>query len=145
MSATDGGLKRAHALGLALSGAVALAVAGLVLTKAVPPGHEALQGGAEQVGYLGTGLVFLAAAWVWGGSLRALKQVAAAPPADLGAFALKQHLRWAAALSVSSLCGLAYWSLVGDQALRHVWGFILLGPGLTVALTPRPSRWQGSR
>jgi hypothetical protein len=55
---------------------------------------------------------------------------------------LREVLVYAALFEASSLCGLVYWTLVGAQAPRHAWGFILLTPALFLALVPRARRWR---
>ncbi|WLT32891.1 hypothetical protein [Geothrix sp. PMB-07] len=116
-------------------------IALLLLTRVVPPGSQAPEGGAQQVGYLFTGLVFLSGAWVWsrrGRVLRGFKSVAEAQRPSL---ILRESLLYAAAFEASSVWGLIYWTLVGGQAARHVWGFLLLTPMLFLALVPRFGHW----
>jgi hypothetical protein len=107
----------------------------------VPPGTQVPEGIFQQIGYLFTGLVLLAAAWVWWRSGRVLRTFKAFPEVQRRAVILREGLLYAAVLETSSLCGLAYWILVGDHAVRHVWGFILLTPMLYLALVPRYDRW----
>lgn len=138
-------LRTAHRLGhrggLVLCLTSAALAAGLILSGAVPPGAATPGGLQQEVGYLLTGLVFLAAAWVWWRSGRALEAFRGLPEARRPATLLRECLMYSAALLVSSFCGLAYWALVGRSGTRHVWGFILLGPVLFLALAPRYDRW----
>ncbi|NWJ40144.1 MAG: hypothetical protein HXX12_04140 [Geothrix sp.] len=138
-------LRSAHRLGRLLGMALCFGtptlVAALVLSGTVPPGRESPGGIYQQVGYLLTGLVFLSAAWVWWRSGRALGAFRRLPEAERPSTVLRESLLYAAAFEISSLCGLAYWVLVGAQATRHVWGFILLTPVLFLALVPGYDRW----
>jgi len=128
-------------LGMALCFGTPAVIAALILSGTVPPGRESPVGIFQQVGYLLTGLVFLSAAWVWWRSGRVLSGFRALPEAERPTRVLRESLLYAAAFEVSSLCGLAYWVLVGTQATRHVWGFILLTPVLFLALVPGYDRW----
>lgn len=128
-------------LGMALCLGTPALVAVLVLSGTVPPGRESPEGICQQVGYLLTGLVFLSAAWVWWRSGKILGGFRELPEASRPAMILRESLLYAAAFEVSCLCGLAYWMLVGAQAVRHVWGFILLTPVLFLALMPGYDRW----
>ncbi len=134
-------VRTGHLLGMALCFGTPVLVAALILTGTVPPGREPLGGISQQVGYLLTGLVFLSAAWVWWRSGRVLGGFRELPDASRPSTVLRESLLYAAAFEVSSLCGLAYWMLVGAQAVRHVWGFILLTPVLFLALVPGYDRW----
>ena len=136
--------RMAYALGLALCFGTPGLIAVLLLSGVVPPGAEAPVGIYQQVGYLFTGLVFLSAAWVWWRSGRQLREFKALPPARRPAVILREGLLYAAVFEASSLCGLVYWILVGSQAARHAWGFILLTPVLFVTLVPRYDRWAKS-
>jgi hypothetical protein len=134
--------RMAYGLGLALCLGTPALIAGLLLSGAVPPGTEVPEGIYQQLGYLFTGLVFLSAAWVWwrsGGVLRTFKEL---PESRRPQVVLREGLLYAAIFEVSSLCGLVYWILVGAHAARHAWGFILLTPGLFLALVPRADRWR---
>ncbi|GLH74016.1 hypothetical protein GETHLI_25180 [Geothrix limicola] len=142
------GLRRAHrlayALGLLLCLGTPALIAGLILSGVVPPGLERPEGIYQQVGYLFTGLVFLSGAWVWWRRGRVLREFKAQPEAQRPATILRESLMYAAAFELSSLCGLVYWTLVGTQAARHAWGFILLTPVLFLALVPRLGHWMES-
>ena len=127
--------------GMVLCFGTPILVAALILSETVPPGRESPVGVNQQVGYLLTGLVFLAAAWVWWRSGRALRGFQEQPEAGRPALVLRESLLYAAALEVSSLCGLVYWMLVGTQAARHVWGFILMTPLLFLVLVPSRDSW----
>ncbi|MFN7956905.1 MAG: hypothetical protein U0P46_01055 [Holophagaceae bacterium] len=133
--------RRGHLLGLALCLGTPALVGGLILSGAVPPGQEASEGLYQQVGYLFTGLVFLAAAWVWWRSGRKLGAFRSLAEGERPATVFRESLLYATAFEVSSLCGLAYWALVGTHGGRHVWGFILLTPVLFLTLVPRYDRW----
>jgi hypothetical protein len=117
-------------------------IAVLMLAGAIPPGAQAPVGFYQDLGYLFTGLVFLAAAWVWWRSGRALRAFRTLPGPRRAAFVLSEILLYAAAFEASSLLGLVYWILVGSQAARHAWGFIVLTPVLFAALVPRYGRWE---
>jgi hypothetical protein len=137
-------LQSAYALGLALCFGTPGLIVILLLSGVVPPGTESPVGIYQQLGYLFTGLVFLSAAWVWWRSGRQLREFKALPPALRPAVILREGLLYAAVFEASSLCGLVYWILVGSQAARHAWGFILLTPVLFVTLVPRYDRWAKS-
>lgn len=131
----------AYGLGLAICFGTPGVIAMLLLSGAIAPGTQMPEGLVQQVGYLFTGLVFLAAAWVWwrrGGLLRSFKQL---PTDRQPAMVIRETILYAAAFEASSLCGLVYWTLVGAHAARHVWGFVLLTPILFLALVPRPDHW----
>ena len=133
--------RRAYGTGLALCVGTPCLIALLMVSGTVPPGANPAEGLSLQVGYLFTGLVFLSAAWVWWRSnlsLRSFKDLSGSQrPGTL----LRECLVYAVAFEISSLCGLVYWMLVGNQALRHVWGFILMTPLLFLSLVPRFPRW----
>ena len=146
MNAPASSLRLAHRLAYSLGALLCFGTPGmiavLVLLRVVPPGGQAVAGSIQQVGYLLTGLVFLSAAWVWWRRGRALAGFASAPEAARPGILMRETVVYAGALETSSLCGLVYWLLVGTQALRHVWGFILLTPLLFLVLVPRYDHWQ---
>jgi hypothetical protein len=131
----------AYGLGLALCFGIPGLIAVLLRSGVLPPGVENPQGVFQQVGYLFTGLVFLAAAWVWGRTSGVLRTFKLLPETRRPGVLLREGLLYAGVLDISSLCGLVYWVLVGEHAVRHVWGFILLTPVLYLALMPRYDRW----
>lgn len=131
----------AYGLGLILCLGTPGLIAALLLSGVIPPGMQAPVGFYQQVGYLFTGLVFLAAAWVWWRSGQTLRGFKAVPESQRAAILLREHLLYAAAFEASSLLGLVYWLLVGTHAARHAWGFIALTPVLFAALMPRLDRW----
>ncbi len=133
--------RMAYGLGLVLCFGTPGLIAVLLRSGMIPPGTQVPEGVFQQIGYLFTGLVLLTAAWVWGRSGRVLRTFKAFPEAQRRAVILREGLLYAAVLETSSLCGLVYWILVGDHAVRHVWGFILLTPMLYLALVPRYDRW----
>ncbi len=131
----------AYGVGLALCLGTPVLIALLILSGVVPPGTQAPVGFLEQVGYLFTGVVFLASSFTWwrlGQVLRGFKEL---PERQRAQVLLRESLVAAATCESSSLLGLAYWCLVGNHATRHVWGFILLTPILFLALVPRLERW----
>lgn len=134
--------RTAYGLGLALCLGTPGLIAMLLLSGAIPPGIQAPEGFYQDLGYLFTGLVFLASAWVWWRSGQALRAFRALPREQQAAFVLRESLIYAAVFEVSSLLGLVYWSLVGSHAARHAWGFIVLTPVLFAALMPRYERWE---
>jgi protein-S-isoprenylcysteine O-methyltransferase Ste14 len=134
--------RTAYGLGLALCLGTPGLMAVLILSGAIPPGTQAPEGFYQDLGYLFTGLVFLAAAWVWWRSGRALRAFRTLPEPQRAAFILAETLLYAAAFESSSLLGLVYWALVGSHAARHAWGFIVLTPVLFAALVPRYDRWE---
>ena len=146
MSGAADPLRRAHrlayGLGLALCCGTPGVIALLLLAGVIPPGTETPEGIHQQVGYLFTGLVFLAAAWVLWRSGQMLREFPEVPEAQRPGVLLRECLLYAALLDLSSLCGLLYWSQVGSQAGRHAWSFILLTPALFLALVPREARWR---
>jgi hypothetical protein len=131
-------------MGLALCVGTPSLIAVLLLARVVAPGAEPVEGVLQQVGYLFTGIVFLSAAWVWGRRGRMLRDFNAIPEAQRPGLVLREGLLYAAVFEASSLCGLAYWMLVGAHAARHAWGFILLTPVLFLTLVPRYRRWTES-
>jgi hypothetical protein len=131
----------AYGLGLVLCFGTPSLIAVLLRSGVVPPGIQVPEGVFQQIGYLFSGLVFLAAAWVWWRSGRALREFKMLAEARRPAVVLREGLLYAVVLETSSFCGLVYWILVGDHAARHVWGFILLTPMLYLALVPRYNRW----
>lgn len=131
----------AYGLGLALCLGTPGLVAALILSGAVPPGGQSVTGLLEQVGYLFSGTVFLSAAWVWWRLGQALRGFRALPEARRTLVIVRESLVAAAAFELSSLFGLAYWSLVGQHAARHAWGFVVLTPLLFLAVVPRFERW----
>ncbi len=138
-------LRSAHRMGYLMGLVLCFGTPGLigalVLSGMVPGGSQDLEGVHQQVGYLFTGLVFLAAAWVWWRSGRMLSDFKDLPEAERPAKVLRETLLYAAIFEISSLCGLIYWVLVGHRATRHVWGFILLTPLLFLTLVPGYDRW----
>jgi protein-S-isoprenylcysteine O-methyltransferase Ste14 len=134
--------RTAYGLGLALCVGTPVLIALLLLSGAIPPGTQAPEGIYRDLGYLFTGLVFLATAWVWWRSGRALREFKTMPKPQRAAFILSESLLYAAAFESSSLLGLVYWALVGSHAARHAWGFIVLTPVLFAALVPRYDRWE---
>jgi len=128
-------------MGLALCLGTPALIAMLILTGAVPPGTQAPVGLFEQLGYLFTGMVFLASSWSWWRLGQVLRGFKALPEVQRAPVLLRECLLAAAASEGSSLLGLVYWCLVGTHATRHVWGFILLTPLLFLALVPRWERW----
>jgi len=132
----------AYGLGLVLCIGTPALVAMLILSGQIPPGSQAPVGFYQDLGYLFTGLVFLAAAWVWWRSGQALRAFKALPKEEQAAFVLRESLLYAAVFEASSLLGLVYWILVGSHAARHAWGFIVLTPVLFAALVPRYARWE---
>ena len=146
MSGAADPLRRAHrlayGLGLALCCGTPGVIALLLLAGVIPPGTETPEGIHQQVGYLFTGLVFLAAAWVLWRSGQVLRGFRELTEAQRPLVLLRECLLEAAGLDLSSLWGLLYWSQVGSQAGRHAWSFILLTPALFLALVPREARWR---
>lgn len=132
-----------YLMGLGMCLGTPSVVGALILLRVIPPGTAPVEGLILQVGYLLTGLVFLAAAWVWWRSGRMVAGFQQLPAAQQPPLLLREGLAYAAACEVSCLCGLVYWALVGTQATRHVWGFIALTPVLFLTLVPRLSRWVG--
>ncbi len=131
----------AYGVGLALCLGTPVLIALLILSGVVPPGTQAPVGFLEQVGYLFTGVVFLASSFTWwrlGQVLRGFKEL---PERQRAQVLLRESLVATATCESSSLLGLAYWCLVGNHGTRHVWGFILLTPILFLALVPRLERW----
>lgn len=133
---------RAYLLGAALCFGTPGLIAVLLLARVVPPGPHAPEGLYEQLGYLCTGLVFLAAAWVLWRRGQVLRSFREGPEARRASVVLRETLLYALVCEASSLLGLVYWLLMGAQDPRHAWGFILLTPMLFVALVPRPGRWR---
>ena len=133
--------RMAYGLGLLLCFGTAGLIALLLGLGAIPPGTQVPDGTFQQIGYLFSGLVFLAAAWVWWRSGKVLREFRALPEARRARRVLQEGLLYAAVLDASSICGLVYWTLVGVHAARHAWGFILLTPLLYLALMPRYGRW----
>lgn len=146
MNTPASSLRLAHRMAYLLGGLLCFGTPGvisiLVLLRMVPPGTQPVTGSVQQVGYLLTGLVFLSAAWVWWRRGRALAAFPSAPEVARPGLVMRETLVFAGALETSSLCGLVYWLLVGQQALRHVWGFILLTPLLFLVLVPRYDHWH---
>lgn len=133
--------RRAYGIGLVLCLGTPSLIAALLLTGVVPPGHQAPVGTLQQVGYLFTGLVFLAGAWVWGRSGRMVREFPALAETRRTVVLVRESLLYAVVFETSSIAGLIYWLLVGAQSGRHVWGFLLLTPLLFLALVPRFDRW----
>jgi hypothetical protein len=133
--------RTAYGLGLVLCLGTPSLITVLLLSGTVPPGNQPPEGLYQQIGYFLTGLVFLTAAWVWGRSSRVLRSFGALPEFERPATILREGLLYAGLLETSCFCGLVYWVLVGEQAMRHVWGFILMTPLLFLALMPRYERW----
>lgn len=133
--------RRAYGLGLALCLGTPALLAVLLRSGAIPPGAQVPEGIFQQIGYLFTGLVFLTGAWVWWRSGHILRGFKLLPESRRPAVILREGLIYAVVLETSSVCGLAYWLLVGDRGAHHVWGFILLTPVLYLALMPRHHRW----
>ena len=134
--------RQGRLLGLALCLGTPALFAGLILSGLVPPGEQPAEGGYLQIGHLFTGVVFLSAAWVvWrrGAVLRTFRQV---PDSRRPGLALRETLLYAALFELSSLCGLAWWILVGRHGARHVFGFIILTPILFLALAPSLEHWS---
>jgi hypothetical protein len=93
------------------------------------------------LGYLFTGVVFLSATWVWWHTGQVLQGFKNLPESRRPLVVLRECLVGAAVFELSSILGLVYWLLVGAQAPRHAWGFILLTPILFLGLVPRVDRW----
>ena len=141
MSGPGDAFRPAYMTGLALCLGLPTLAALLLLTGAIPAGNQPLEGLVQQVGYQFTGLVFLAAAIVFGRPARAFQRVAELSVEERPAAVRRECLLVAAILQVGVLCGLAYWAMVGLHVPRHAWGFLLTTPMLYVALVPRPARW----
>ena len=133
--------RRVYGIGLVLCLGTPSLIAALLLSGAVPPGQQTPVGVLQQVGYLFTGLVFLAGAWVWGRSGRMVREFPALAEARRLTVLVRESLLYALVFETSSVAGLVYWLLVGAHAGRHVWGFLLLTPLLFLALVPRFDRW----
>ena len=133
--------RTAYGLGLILCLGTPGFVAVLMLSGAVPPGAQAVEGVHQDLGYFFTGLVFLSASWVWWRSGRALREIKTLPELQRPSCVFRECLLYSAAFESSCLLGLVYWILVGSHAARHAWGFILLTPALFLALVPRLDRW----
>ena len=131
----------AYGAGLAMCLGTPGLITALLLSGAVPAGTQVPEGTYQQLGYLFTGLVFLSATWVWWRSARVLRAIQGMPDSERPSTILREGLLYAAVLESGSLCGLAYWVLVGSHAARHAWGFILMTPLLFLALVPRYPRW----
>jgi len=136
--------RRAYVLGLALCLGTPSLLAALFLSGALPPGQQAPEGIFQQLGYLFTGVVFLSGAWGWNRRARVLRGFGALPRDRRPALILRETLSFALLCELSSLCGLVYWMLMGAQAARHAWGFLLLSPLLFAALVPRFDHWARS-
>ena len=132
---------RAYGFGLGLCLATPGVMAGLVVSGAVPAGTLAPEGFCQEIGYLFTGLVFLSSTWVWWRAGRVLRAFKDLPGGQRASLVGREVQTYAVVLSSSCFCGLGYWRLVGHQAARHVWGFILMTPLLFLALVPRWDRW----
>lgn len=141
MTALPDAGRAAYGTGLALAlGGSALAAV-LMLSGGVPAGLQRPEGTLQQLGYLFTGTVFLAAALVWGRLGRSRRALAGLAPEARAAAVRRACLGAALLCQAGALCGLAYWSLVGAHAGRHAWGFVATTPLLYLALVPRPARW----
>lgn len=135
-------IRRAYGLGLALGLGLPALVAGIMLSGRVAPGDLGSRDLLLQVGYLFTGLLFLGAAWVVWRRGKVLAAFKALPEEHRPGAVLREVLLYSAILAAGSLLGLAYWRLAGLQAARHAWGFVLISPGLCLALVPRPKPWM---
>ena len=131
----------AYGTGLALCFGTSGLIALLLVFGVVPAGTHLQEGPFLQAGYLFTGLVFLSATWVWWRSNLILRAFKDRPGPQRPGALLRECLVYAVVFETSSLCGLAYWMLVGHQAPRHVWGFVAMTPLLFLSLVPRFPRW----
>ena len=146
MNESSDALRAAHRLAYGLGLGLCLGTSGLITlllrTGVLPPGTEAPVGTYLQLGYLFTGIVFLSATWVWWRRAQSLRGLKDLPEAQRPARIFHECLLYAAVFEASCLCGLIYWLLVGAQASRHAWGFILMTPLLFLTLVPSYRRWE---
>jgi len=131
----------ARLVGFALCLGTPALIAGLILSGLIPPSEHRPEGAYLQLGHAFTGLVFLAAAWVLWRRGSVLKAFHLVPEPRRASTLLRETLLYAALFELSSLYGLAYWILVGREAGRHVFGFIILAPLLFLVLAPRLDHW----
>lgn len=129
-------------VGMAMGFLSPLIISGLLLTGAVPAGRLLAPELIQQVGYLFTGLVFLAGAWSFWRSGRVLAGFRKVDPQRRPSVLLRTSLLFAALSELSCILGLIYWILAGAVAGRHAWGFLLLTPLLFLGVVPRKARWM---
>jgi F0F1-type ATP synthase membrane subunit c/vacuolar-type H+-ATPase subunit K len=129
-------------VGIALGFLSPLIIAGLLLSRTVPPGQLLPTELVQQVGYLFTGLVFLAGAWAFWRSGRVLSDFRRVDARRRPEVLLRTCVLFAALSELSCILGLVYWILAGAVAGRHAWGFILLSPLLFLGVVPRKARWK---
>lgn len=140
--ALESAYRTAQLLGLTLCFGTPLVLVVLLVSGAIPPGRQLPMAAAQQVGYLFTGLVFLAAAWSFWRSGRILAAFSTLDPGRRPGVLLRETLTYAALAELSSLLGLFYWLLAGQVVGRHAWGFLLLTPLLFLGVVPRRTRWK---
>jgi hypothetical protein len=138
----DGAYRLALVASAALGIGTPLLFSVLLISKVIPPGNLLTAELVLQVGYLFTGLVFLAAAWSFWRSGVALSEFHKADPTLRAGILLRHGILHAGLSELSCLLGVTYWVLAGAVAGRHCWGFILLTPLLTAGGVPWKARWK---
>lgn len=134
--------RRARGLGALLGVGFPLLAGALMAGGAIAPGSNPPEGPFLQLGHAFTGLVFLAGAWILWRRGQVLAGFRALPEGRRVLVIFRETLAYSALAGASSLCGLAYWGLVGRSAPRHALGFVVLGPLLFLALVPRLGAWR---
>lgn len=145
----DPGLKsafqRAYLLGLALCVIWPLMLQ-LLLGRTIQPGANAPAGPFQQLGYTFTGLTFLAAAFVTWRSQKMRGAFRALAPAERPRVMFREIVVYAALFELSSLYGLLYWMMVGQdpQGAQFSRTFLVLSSVMFFVFVPRLGAWQAA-
>lgn len=134
--------RQARVAGLIICVAWPLLLMGMVATGRVRPGTAPLEGPAKQIGYTFTALVFLSAAWVTWRSGKVLKNFRDLAPELRPRVVMRESLIYAAIFETSSLWGLLYWMMAGQNAARYVGTFMALTPIMFFFFVPRFHAWK---
>ncbi|MBS1783914.1 MAG: hypothetical protein JST24_00640 [Acidobacteria bacterium] len=134
--------KRARLVGLIICVAWPLLLMVMVATGTVKPGTAPLVGPAKQIGYTFTALVCIAAAWVTWRSGKVLKGFRELPAEERPRVVMRESVIYAAIFETSSLWGLLYWMMVGQNAARFVGTFMALTPLMFFLFVPRLHAWK---
>ena len=134
--------RRARLVGLIICVAWPLLLIVMVATGSVKPGTAPMAGPAKQIGYTFTALVCLAAAWVTWRSGKVLKGFRELSLEERPRVVMRESLIYAAVFETSSLWGLLYWMMVGQNGARFVGTFMALTPLMFFLFVPRLHAWK---
>lgn len=108
----------------------------------LPQGEPSDPTTVQTIGHTFTGLIFLAAAYIFWRKGRAREALANRAPSAKCASLRRETLVASAVFGACSLLGLLYYGVAGAQGERHARSYIAAVPIMFFAFTPRLRSWE---